>query len=201
MLASKKQSLRRNALLLVWIGEIWNVFEAAIALWSAWLASSVALFAFGLDSLIELFAGAVLLWRFYQEKSDEGSKEKKALKVIGITFFALSAIILLQSLPTLFGYFNRPQESFTGILITVSSAILMTVLFVFKNRIAKKLNSRALRAEAYESLICDIQDLVILGGLGLNILFGWWWADPIMAMVLVPFLIKEGLESFRDEEE
>ena len=197
----EEKSLRNKALFLVWIGEIWNVFEAAVALWSAWIASSVALFAFGVDSLIELFAGAVLLWRFYQEKSNEGLKEKRALKLIGITFFVLSAIILLQSIPTLFGYFSRPQESFTGILITISSAVLMTVLFVFKNRIAKKLNSRALRAEAYESLICDIQDLVILAGLGLNILFGWWWADPIMAMVLIPFLIKEGLESFRDEQE
>lgn len=129
----EKKSLRNKALLLVWIGEIWNVFEAAVALWSAWIASSVALFAFGLDSLIELFAGAVLLWRFYQEKSNEGSKEKRALKLIGITFFVLSAIILLQSIPTLFGYFSRPQESFAGILITISSAVLMTVLFVFKN--------------------------------------------------------------------
>jgi len=200
-LVLEKKSLRNKALLLVWIGEIWNVFEAAVALWSAWIASSVALFAFGLDSLIELFAGAVLLWRFYQEKSNEGSKEKRALKLIGITFFVLSAIILLQSIPTLFGYFSRPQESFAGILITISSAVLMTVLFVFKNWIAKKLKSRALRAEAYESLICDIQDLVILAGLGMNILFGWWWADPIMAMVLIPFLIKEGLESFREEQE
>ena len=200
-MASNKKSLKKKALLLVWIGEIWNVFEAAIALWSAWVASSVALFAFGLDSLIELFAGAVLLWRFYREKSDGGSKEKRVLRVIGITFFVLSAIILFQSIPTLFGYFSRPQESFIGILITVSSAILMTILFVFKSRIAKRLNSRALRAEAYESLICDIQDLVIFVGLGLNILFGWWWADPIMAMVLVPFLIKEGLESFREEKE
>ena len=76
----------------------------------------------------------------------------------------------------------------------------MTILFVYKNRIAKKLNSRALRAEAYESLICDLQDLVVLAGLGLNILFGWWWADPITALVLIPFLVKEGLESFREED-
>ncbi|HUU88091.1 MAG TPA: cation transporter [Candidatus Glassbacteria bacterium] len=101
----------------------------------------------------------------------------------------------------MFGYFSRPQESFIGILVTVSSAVLMTILFVFKSRIAKRLNSRALRAEAYESLICDIQDLVILVGLVLNILFSWWWADPIMAMVLIPFLIKEGLEFFREEKE
>lgn len=200
-MGSNKKSLKKKALLLVWIGEIWNIFEAGIALWSALLASSVALFAFGIDSLIELFAGAVLLWRFYKEKTDESSAEKKALKMIGATFFLLSAIILFQSIATLLGYFSRPQESFSGILITVSSAILMTILFIFKSRIAQKLNSKALKAEAYESLICDLQDLVVLGGLGLNILFGWWWADPLTAFVLIPFLIKEGLESFNEEKE
>lgn len=200
-MSSDKKALRNKALLLVWIGEIWNIFEAGIALWSALIASSVALFAFGLDSIIELFAGGVLLWRFYKEKTHESSKEKKALKLIGSTFFLLSAIILFQSMATLFGYFSRPQESLIGVFITVSSAVLMTFLFVYKTRIAKKLNSRALRAEAYESLICDLQDLVVLAGLGLNILFGWWWADPIMAMLLIPFLLREGLESFREEHE
>ena len=113
----------------------------------------------------------------------------------------LSAIILFQSIATLIGYLGRPQESFVGIIITVSSAVLMTILFLFKSSIAKKLNSRALRAEAYESLFCDIQDLIVLIGLGLNILIGWWWADPLVALLLIPFLIKEGLESFKDEEE
>jgi len=200
-LSTKNKSLKKKALLLVWIGEIWNLFEATIALWLALIAGSVALFAFGLDSLIELFAGAVLIWRFYEEKKDDSSTERRALRMIGITFFLLSAIIMFQSIATLFGYFSRPQESFSGILITISSAALMTILFIFKSNIAKKLNSRALMAEAYESLICDLQDLVVLAGLGLNILFGWWWADPIMAMVLIPFLIKEGFESFRDEQE
>lgn len=198
-MASEKHSLRRKALLLVWIGEIWNVFEAGIAFWSAWIASSVALFAFGLDSLLELFAGAVLIWRFNNKRKDESLIERKAIRLVGVTFFLLSAIILIQSIATLVGYFNRPQESFVGILITVSSALLMTILFFFKSSIAKKLNSRALRAEAYESLFCDVQDLVVFVGLGLNILVGWWWADPIVALLLIPFLIKEGVESFKDE--
>ena len=75
----------------------------------------------------------------------------------------------------------------------------MTILFVFKKGIAQKLSSRALRAEAYESLMCNLQDLAVIAGLGLNILLGWWWADPAMALALVPFLIREGLESFREE--
>ena len=191
--------LRKKALVLVWIGEIWNVFEATIAIWAALIAGSVALWAFGLDSLIELFAGGVMIWRFWKErKNKESDTEKTALKLIGITFFLLAAFIVFQSIATLLGYFAPPKESIVGILITISSAILMTFLFIYKSRIAKQIGSRALRAEAYQSLICDLQDLVVLVGLGLNSLLGWWWADPVMALALVPFLIKEGLESFEE---
>jgi divalent metal cation (Fe/Co/Zn/Cd) transporter len=200
-LTSKTRSLKNKALLLVWIGEIWNVLEATIALWAALIAGSVALFAFGVDSLIEIFSGAVLIWRFSKGKEDESSTERKALKMIGATFFLLSGIILFQSTATFLGYFSRPQESVAGILITISSAIIMTILFVFKSGIAKKLNSKALKAEAYQSLICDLQDLIVIVGLGFNILFGWWWADPLMAMVLIPILIKEGFESFETKQE
>jgi len=198
---TSESSLRKKALILVWIGEIWNVFEATIAIWAALLAGSVALLAFGLDSIIELFAGAVMIWRFWKERENQETEtEEIALKLIGLTFFLLAAFIVFQSVATLLGYFGEPQESQVGIFITVSSAVLMTVLFVYKTRIAKKLGSRALRAEAYESLFCDLQDLVVLVGLGLNSLFGWWWADPVMALVLVPLLIKEGLEAFEKEE-
>ena len=196
----KTNSLRKKALILVWIGELWNILEAGVALWAALLSSSVALLAFGLDSLIELFAGAVLIWRFSKEASNESSTERKALRLVGFTFFLLSGFILLQSSATLFGYSGEPRQSLPGVLITVSSAVLMTILFVFKKSIAQKLSSRALRAEAYESLMCDLQDLFVVAGLGLNILFGWWWADPVMALALVPFLVREGFESFREEE-
>ncbi|MEJ2270949.1 MAG: cation transporter [Candidatus Bathyarchaeota archaeon] len=193
-------ALRKRALVYVWIGELWNVFEGTVAIWAALLAGSVALLAFGLDSIIELFAGGVMIWRFMKEKEDkEAKKEKTALRLIGLTFFLLSAFIIFQSLATLFGFFAQPSESLVGIFITISSAVLMTVLFFYKTRIAKQIGSRALRAEAYQSLICDLQDLVVLVGLGLNGLFGWWWADPLMALALVPFLVKEGLESFEEK--
>ncbi|MCW4052647.1 MAG: cation transporter, partial [Candidatus Bathyarchaeota archaeon] len=110
----------------------------------------------------------------------------------------LAIFILIQSVSTLLGYFSQPKGSIVGILITTSSAIVMTVLFVYKNRIAKQIGSKALRAEAVQSLICDLQDLIVLVGLGLNGLFAWWWADPVMALALVPFLIREGMESFEE---
>jgi divalent metal cation (Fe/Co/Zn/Cd) transporter len=191
--------LKKKALILVWIGEIWNIFEATIAIWAAILVGSVALLAFGLDSIIELFAGAVTIWRFWKERKDiEGKKEKTALRLIGVTFFLLAAFITLQSIATLFGYFAQPRESIVGIFVTISSAFLMTILFFSKTRIAKQIGSRALRAEAYQSLICDLQDLIVMAGLALNSLFSWWWADPLMALALVPFLIREGLESFEE---
>ena len=190
------QSLRKRALVLIGIGEIWNVFEAIVALWSALAVTSVALLAYGLDSVIEIFTGAVLLWRFWGEREDkEQVFEHKAVRLIGVTFFILSTLIVFQSMATFLGWFTRPQESLSGILLTISSAVIMTILFFYKSKLAVQLGSRALRAEAYESLFCDLQDVVVLSGLSLNRVFGWWWADPFMALILIPFLLKEGWES------
>ncbi len=118
---------------------------------------------------------------------------------MGITFFLLVAYILGQSVATLVGWFPEPRESLIGIALVIASAFVMTVLFWAKSRIAKKLGSRALRAEALESLMCDLQDLTVLLGLGLNALLGWWWADPVAALVLIPFLLKEGWEAIFPE--
>jgi divalent metal cation (Fe/Co/Zn/Cd) transporter len=195
----ERNALRRRGLLLVWIGEGWNVLEAAVALWSAVAASSVALLAFGLDSLIEILAGLVLIWRLGREwKEGEAEAESKALRILGVSFFVLAAYIAIQATTTLLGWFPEPQESPLGILLVVASAAIMTFLYVAKSRIARKLGSRALRAEAIESLVCDLQDLTVLAGLGLNALLGWWWADPVAAIALIPFLLKEGIESFSE---
>ncbi|UCD26745.1 MAG: cation transporter [Candidatus Bathyarchaeota archaeon] len=194
----ERKALRRRALILVWVGFAWNIVEAGVALWSAFIAGSVALLAFGLDSLIEIFAGALLIWRLGIEESRQEEKaEVKALKLVGVPFFVLAGYVAFQSLATLTGFLVEPQESLVGIILVVVSAVVMTTLFLEKSRIAKKLGSRALRAEAVESLMCDLQDLTLLFGLGLNALFGWWWADPVAALLLIPFLLKEGLESIR----
>ena len=190
--------LRRKALILVWVGFIWNFLEAGVAFWSGFVANSVALLAFGLDSLVEIFAGAVLIWRLNKEETQkEEEAESKALKLVGVTFFILAIYVLFQSLVTLTGFLVEPQQSIVGIILVVASAAVMTILFLGKIRIAKKLGSRALRAEAVESLMCDLQDLALLFGLGLNALLGWWWADPIAAFFLIPFFLKEGWESIR----
>ncbi len=198
-----KEGLRRRALQLVWVGEVWNTLEFGVALWAGITAGSVALIAFSLDSLVELFAGAVLIWHLGREwkQQEEGAAERKALKLVGITFFLLSGYILVQAVATLLGWFAEPRESLVGIALVIASAVMMTILYFWKTNLAKKLGSRALRAEAIESLICDLQDLTLLVGLGANALWGWWWADPVAALALIPWLLKEGWESIFKQEE
>jgi len=172
----------------------------AVALWAGVGASSVALIAFGLDSIVELVAGAVLIRHLSQEwkGSENVRRERKALRLVGVTFFLLAVFIVFQSIATLSGWLPEPRESLLGISLVIASAAVMFLLYLSKMPIAKKLGSRALRAEAIESLICDLQDLTLLVGLGLNAWFGWWWADPVAALALIPFLIREGREAFGD---
>ena len=197
----QREALRRRALRLVWIGELWNILEAGVALWSGLAAGSIALLAFGLDSLIELFAGGVLIWRLGKEwRGEQGEKaERKAMRLVGATFFLLAGYILLQASATLLGWLAEPRESAVGIVLVVASALIMTVLYFGKTSIAKKLSSPALRAEAVESLVCDLQDLTLLVGLGANALWGWWWADPLAALALIPFLLREGWEAVKGD--
>ncbi len=196
-----KEGLRRRALLLVWIGFLWNIVEAGVALWSGQRADSIALVAFGLDSLIELFAGGVLIWHLRHEwqGSAEPASERTAERLLGTTFFLLSIYILVQSSGTLLGWFPEPRESIVGMALIMASAVVMTAIYFPKVSIAKKLGSKALRLEAIESLVCDLQDLTVFVGLGANALWGWWWADPVAALALIPFLVKEGWEGVKGE--
>ena len=196
--------LKKKALLLVWIGEIWNFFEAVVALWSGIGAGSVALIGFGFDSILELAAGGILIWRLqtkWENSEEESSGERKAHKLVGITFFVLAVYILIHSVATLFGVFREPEQTLVGIMLIIASAFVMTALYFQKITIAEKIGSRALKAEAKETLVCDLQDLTVLVGLAANFLLGWWWADPVAALGLIPFLIKEGLEGMAGEDD
>ena len=197
-MALESDALRRTALLLVLAGLAWNLVEAVVAFWAGVQAGSVAILAFGLDSIVELLAGGVLVWRLRTERDEEEAEaaERRAQRLVGLTFFLLAAYVFLHSGANLLGWLPEPQPSLAGIVIVVASAVVMAVLYVAKMRIASRMQSKALRAEAMESLFCDLQDLTILVGLALNTLFSWWWADPVSALILVPFFIKEGRENF-----
>lgn len=195
--------LRRTALILVLAGLLWNLVEAVVSFWAGYRSGSVALLAFGLDSIIELLAGGILVWRLTgdREGPEEELAERMARRLVGASFFVLATYIAIHSGANLLGWLPEPQPSLAGIMIVVASAVVMSALYVGKMRIAARMQSRSLRAEALESLFCDLQDLTILIGLGLNALLSWWWADPVSALVLVPFLIKEGMENFSDDDE
>ena len=196
-MTAELDSLRRTALFLVTVGLVWNLLEAGVSLWAGLQAGSVAILAFGFDSIVELMAGAVLVWRLRAEREESESEEaeRRAQRLLGFSFFLLAAYVVLHSGANLLGWLPEPQPSLAGVGIVVASAVVMAVLYAAKMRIATRMQSRALRAEAMESLFCDLQDLSILVGLGLNSLFSWWWADPVSALILVPFFIKEGREN------
>ena len=199
-----RKTLIKKAMILVWIGELWNVVEAVIALSAGASAGSIALLAFGFKSITELFLGGILIWQLRREwnvSDGEVVSEKKALKLLGIAFFVLAFYVLAQSTATLLGWLREPESSLTGIFLVLSSAAIMAFLYLGKTRIAKQLSSRSLQKEAVATLACDLQDMTVLVGLGLNELFGWWWADPATALLLIPFLIREGREALEESNE
>jgi len=191
--------LRRKALRLEYTLISYNVLEGIIAVAAGWVAGSVALVGFGLDSAIEVMAAGVLVWRLRQPGSleEESERERKALIGVGITFFVLSGYILLQAGQSLLRR-EAPESSWIGILLATASLIVMPTLGLVKRRIARKMGSRALEADALETLICAYLSFTLLLGLGLNALLGWWWADPLAALAMVPFILKEGWEAIAE---
>lgn len=183
----------------------YNVVEAVVALWAGAVAESVALLGFGLDSLIEMSAGALLLWRLTVEArgagpADVARTERRVHIFVGVTFLLLAAYVTAQAGATL--WMNRvPAESRTGIALAVLSLLIMPLLAWGKLHAAHRIGSAALRAEAKETLACSYLSFALLLGLAANATVGWWWADPVAALLMVPWLVKEGLEGLDEEEE
>jgi cation diffusion facilitator family transporter len=196
--------LLRRAVWLVGLTLAYNLVEAGIAIWAGSAAGSIALLGFGLDSVIECAASAVLLWRLSVELrgGDEErveTAERRSRRFVGLTFLALAAYILVESVVTLVSG-DHPQPSVPGIVLAAVSLAVMPLLGWAKLRTAKRLGSRALQAEAEETLACAYLSLTLLVGLVLNAAAGWWWADPVAALAMVPWLLKEGVEGVRGEE-
>lgn len=186
----------------------YNTLEGIVSVGAGIFAGSVALVGFGLDSVIEIAAGSALLWRLKHEReagpaiSDEehSTLERRALYIVGITFFALAAYILAEAGYKLISG-NDAEESTVGIIVAVASLVIMPVLAVLKKRTALALGSRALAADAVETWICSYLSLVLLAGLVLNAAFGWGWADSIAALAMLPLIIKEGYEALGEARE
>ncbi len=193
-----KPTLIRKALRLEYALISYNILEAIVAIGAGLLAHSIALTGFGLDSIIEVTSACVLVWRLSKHEPDEETRaEKVALKVVGITFFILAAYVTYESIHAL--WTREPaQESLIGIVLAVLSSIMMPVLGMMKRKVALQMGSKALAADAVETLVCAYLSVTLLFGLGLNALFGWWWADPIAGLIMVGFIFKEGWEAIEE---
>lgn len=183
---------------------VYNVVEALIALWFGAEAGSIALFGFGLDSVIECAAAAVLLWRLGVEARGADAEtversERRVHQFIGVTFFLLALYITVQATLTLIEAVP-PQATTIGIILTALSVVVMPLVAWGKFRTARRIPSTALAAEAKETLACAWLSLTLFLGLGLNAWLGWWWADPVAALAIVPWLVREGLEGVRGED-
>jgi divalent metal cation (Fe/Co/Zn/Cd) transporter len=195
----------RIALQLVIATLAYNVIEAGVALGSGIVAGSIALIGFGLDSVIETAAAGVLLWRLYVEfRGDDPEAvertEQRVLWFVGLTFLLLALYVLGQAAWVLWSA-DAPEESLVGIVLAVVSLIVMPVIAWGKLRAADALGSRALRAEAKETLACSYLSFALLLGLVANAAAGWWWADPVAALVMVPWLLKEAREGLLGDDD
>lgn len=194
---------RRIALWLVAATLAYNVVEAAVALWAGTAADSIALFGFGLDSLIEVAAASVLLWRLRMEAQGAEAAtieraEHRVHRFVGGTFIALAVYVVGDATWTLMSG-GRAAESTAGLILAGASLVIMPIVSIAKLRAAREIGSRALRAEAKETLACSYLSFTLLLGLGANAWLAWWWADPVAALLMVPWLLKEGIEGWRAE--
>jgi len=181
---------------LEWFTVGYNSLEGLVALIAGFLAGSIALVGFGLDSAIEVTSGGVLLWRLYSdaEENRRARMEATALRIVGICFLAL-AIYVGYEAGTSLAYKETPEHSLTGIVLAVVSLIVMPVLARAKRRVAAGIQSAAMTADAKQTEFCTYLSAILLCGLLLNAVFGWWWADPAAGLFMVPIIVREGWEA------
>ncbi len=188
--------LSRRVRLLVAATITYNVIEAVIALSAGTVASSTALIGFGLDSVIEVASATAVAWQF--SGKDPEARERTALKVIAVSFFALAAYVTVESVRTLFGA-DPAEHSTVGIVLAAVSLLVMPFLSHAQRRAGRELGSASAVADSKQTLLCTYLSGVLLVGLLLNSLFGWYWADPLVALVIAAVAIKEGREAWRGE--
>lgn len=195
------QRWQRIAITLVVVTMVYNTLEAGIGLWSGIVAKSVALVGFGLDSIIECVAAGALLWRLRVEgrgvsHHELERAELRVHRIVGVTFLVLAIYVTGQAGWVLVTR-AAPAESSAGIVLAAVSLVVMPLVAWGKLRAAREIGSNALRAEAKETLACSYLSFTLLLGLVANALVAWWWADPLAALLMVPWLVKEGREGVR----
>jgi len=199
-IALDRPALVRRGLRLNYLTIGYNVVEALVSLVAGLLAGSVALVGFGVDSVIEVSASVAAQWRLRVDKDHARRERVERLthRAIGVSFLALALYVAVDSGKSLW-LGERPDRSIAGIVILTMSVIVMPVLSRAKRRVAHGLTSRALAADATQTSLCAYLSAIALAGVALNAAFGWWWADPLAALAMVPIIAREGVEGVRGE--
>jgi divalent metal cation (Fe/Co/Zn/Cd) transporter len=199
MVAVDRADSVRRGRVLEYLTIIWNLLEGIISVGAGILAGSIALVGFGFDSFIESASGGALLWRLHLDAPERRERaEQIALKLVGISFLLLAAYVAFDAIKALVKR-EPPEASYIGIAIAALSLVVMPFLAKAKRKVAATLNSRAMKADSRQTDLCAYLSAILLGGLILNALAGWWWADPLAALVMTPIIAREGIEALRGE--
>jgi divalent metal cation (Fe/Co/Zn/Cd) transporter len=179
----------------------WNSLEGLLAVLAGVLAGSIALVGFGIDSFIEVISAAALLWRMSVDADEHNREhhERLALQVVGLCFIALALYIAVDSTKQLISQ-RAPERSLFGIAIAAAALIVMPILSRAKRHVASQLDSAAMKADSRQTDFCAYLSAIVLVGLAANWLLGWWWADPVAALIMVPIIANEGRESLRGKQ-
>jgi len=175
----------------------WTGLESIVGIIAGVLAGSVALISFGIDSVIEVASSLVLVWRLSEASASE-DREEFAHRLVGVCFLTLAVYVSFEALKDLLNR-SLPRVTYLGIIYAAACVVVMPLLARAKRRAAANLQSDALHADSHQSDICAYLAVILLGGLGLNALFGWWWADPIAALSMVPIILREAISGLRGE--
>ena len=186
--------LGRRAQLLAGASVSYNIVEAGIAIAAGTVAGSGALIGFGLDSIVEVASGLIILWQFRHRVPE--SRERLALRMIALSFLALAAYVAVDAVLALFQQ-HRPEQSLVGIGLAIASLAIMPLLSLAQRRTGRALGSATVVADSTQTLLCTYLSAVLLLGLVLNGWLGWWWADPIAALIIAAVAAKEGLDAWR----
>ena len=193
--SQNRQDLVRRGQHLEYFTIVYNSLEGLVSIVAGLIAGSVSLIGFGLDSLIEVTSGAALLWRLHHDwnPSRREQVERITLRIVGGCFVALAGYIAYESGSTLIGH-QAPERSIPGIIVAAVSVVVMPLLARAKRRVATGIGSQAMSADSKQADFCTYLSAILLGGLLLNALFGWWWADPAAALAMVPIISREGVQ-------
>jgi divalent metal cation (Fe/Co/Zn/Cd) transporter len=192
----ERRRLSRRAQLLAGASVTYNLIEAVIAITAGLVAGSVALVGFGLDSVVEVSSGLIILWQFRHRLPE--SRERQALRLLAFSFFGLAAYVGFESVRALIGG-SDPDTSQVGIGLAIASLVVMPVLSWAQRRTGKALGSNAVVADGTQTLLCTYLSAVLLAGLVLNATLGWGWADPIAGLVIAAVAVREGVQAWRGE--